>query len=115
MVCASLQASDNVDTHFICFSCVDGTCLNSSIYLCLCLSLPPCSDVSSVLLILSFYNNKNLYVGELYELDGRKSGPISHGPSSPNSLLQVSKIAMMHSDLKIKGGKDKGCQTIYQH
>ncbi|VVA36936.1 PREDICTED: ubiquitin [Prunus dulcis] len=82
------EASDNVDTHFICFSCVDGTCLNSSIYRCLCVSLLPCSDVSSVLLILLFYNNKNFYVGELYELDGRKSGPISHGPSSPNSLLQ---------------------------
>lgn len=26
--------------------------------------------------------------GELYELDGRKSQPISHGPSSPDSLLQ---------------------------
>lgn len=26
--------------------------------------------------------------GELYELDGRKSQPISHGPSTPSSLLQ---------------------------
>ncbi|KAH9612639.1 hypothetical protein KSS87_012953 [Heliosperma pusillum] len=42
-------ASDNVDTHFICFSCVDG---------------------------------------ELYELDGRRARPVSHGPSSPETLLQ---------------------------
>ncbi|KAF5950042.1 hypothetical protein HYC85_012035 [Camellia sinensis] len=51
------EASDNVDTHFICFACVDA------------------SDRIS-------------FIGQLYELDGRKSAPISHGPSSPSSLLQ---------------------------
>ncbi|KAJ4848111.1 Ubiquitin carboxyl-terminal hydrolase 3 [Turnera subulata] len=43
------EASDNVDTHFICFTCANG---------------------------------------ELFELDGRKTGPISHGASSPGTLLQ---------------------------
>jgi ubiquitin carboxyl-terminal hydrolase L3 len=43
------EASDNVDTHFICFSCVNG---------------------------------------QLYELDGRRTAPISHGASSPDTVLQ---------------------------
>ncbi|XP_075488585.1 ubiquitin carboxyl-terminal hydrolase 3 isoform X2 [Primulina tabacum] len=43
------EASEEVDTHFICFVCV---------------------------------NEK------LYELDGRRAGPVLHGPSSASSLLQ---------------------------
>ncbi|KAK4434878.1 Ubiquitin carboxyl-terminal hydrolase 3 [Sesamum alatum] len=43
------EASADVDTHFICFTCV---------------------------------------IGQLYELDGRRAGPISHGASSPSTLLQ---------------------------
>lgn len=30
-----------------------------------------------------------IFVGQLFELDGRRAGPISHGASSPNTLLQV--------------------------
>lgn len=43
------EATDDVNTHFICFTCTDG---------------------------------------QLYELDGRRAGPISHGASSPDSLLK---------------------------
>lgn len=43
------EASDNVDTHFICFTCVNG---------------------------------------QLFELDGRRAGPILHGASSANTVLQ---------------------------
>ncbi|KAK3029827.1 hypothetical protein RJ639_038261 [Escallonia herrerae] len=43
------EASDDVDTHFICFTSVNG---------------------------------------QLYELDGRRSAPITHGASSPSTLLQ---------------------------
>ncbi|KAL3499674.1 hypothetical protein ACH5RR_038767 [Cinchona calisaya] len=48
------EARDDVDTHFICFTCVNG---------------------------------------QLYELDGRRSGPVLHGSSSSSSLLQdVAKV-----------------------
>lgn len=43
------EATNDVNTHFICFTCTDG---------------------------------------QLYELDGRRAGPISHGASSPDSLLK---------------------------
>ncbi|CAI0376428.1 unnamed protein product [Linum tenue] len=55
------EATDNVNTHFICFACVD-------------------ADL----------NRQLCYTGELYELDGRKAGPVLHGSSSPESLLQDS-------------------------
>jgi ubiquitin carboxyl-terminal hydrolase L3 len=33
-------------------------------------------------------------VGQLYELDGRRAGPIAHGPTSSDSLLKdVARVA----------------------
>lgn len=77
------QASDNVDTHFICFACVDGTyntLLLPAMYLQFC-----------ILSSFTLMSHRHLcyMAGQLYELDGRKSAPISHGPSSPSSLLKV--------------------------
>ncbi|KAG5562447.1 hypothetical protein RHGRI_005246 [Rhododendron griersonianum] len=37
---------------------------------------------------VSRFSTEYDFVGQLYELDGRKSGPISLGPSSHGSLLQ---------------------------
>jgi hypothetical protein len=31
--------------------------------------------------------------GHLYELDGRKKFPVNHGPSSPDTLLEVCVVA----------------------
>ncbi|KAH9607103.1 hypothetical protein KSS87_005032 [Heliosperma pusillum] len=61
------EAPEDVDTHFICFSCVHGTIL-------LFLSPP---------LALTHVPTR-----ELYELDGDRPRPVSHGPSSPNTLLE---------------------------
>lgn len=44
----SSERQEDVDTHFVCFSCVDG---------------------------------------HLYELDGRKTGPINHGECNEDELL----------------------------
>lgn len=46
-----------------------------------------------------FYIGLNLFrVGTLYELDGRKTGPISHGTSSPATLLQVLMSSLLPND-----------------
>lgn len=35
-----------------------------------------------------------LHAGQLYELDGRRAGPIAHGPTSTDTLLKdVARVA----------------------
>ncbi|XLR69109.1 hypothetical protein S83_019781, partial [Arachis hypogaea] len=46
------------------------------------------SDHWNVTLIHEVLESSEDKFGELYELDGRKSRPISHGPSSPSTLLK---------------------------
>ena len=100
----SWQASDNADTHFICFTCVDGTLSLSLSHFRIyrsknemkgkdklyCFGLKCFWNILNVVFGALIFNSfLDINVGELYELDGRKSGPISHGASSPSSLLQV--------------------------
>ena len=52
----------------------------------LCLSYS--EQIFSLKLLILTYNPGN-FAGQLYELDGRRAGPVSHGASSSNTILQV--------------------------
>ncbi|KAF2585122.1 hypothetical protein F2Q70_00034464 [Brassica cretica] len=74
-------ATDDADTHFICLACVDGSKFSHQ----------PKKDQNTESFkhtSISVLNHIAYYAGELYELDGRKAGPISHGASSPATLLK---------------------------
>ena len=80
--CTFPQATDDADTHFICLACVDGNKFSHQ----------PKKDQNTESFkhtSISVLNHIVYYAGELYELDGRKAGPISHGASSPATLLKV--------------------------
>ena len=57
-------------------------------YIRMILYFSPSPLIWATFYLINFYAIVS-HAGELYELDGRKSGPISHGPSSPSTLLRV--------------------------
>ena len=72
-------------THTTRSGCVCGrTSLAVSICLlaCACASSPPPFPLPAD--FICFVERE----GSLYELDGRKAGPVNHGPTTPDTLLQ---------------------------
>jgi len=49
---------------------------------------PPSADENLVTHFVAFIHKD----GSLYELDGRRSGPINHGPTTPENLLKDSAV-----------------------
>ncbi|KAL0687530.1 hypothetical protein Bca4012_087207 [Brassica carinata] len=74
-------ATDDADTHFICLACVDGNKFSHQ-------PKKYQNTESFKHTSISVLNHIVYYAGEIYELDGRKAGPISHGASSPATLLK---------------------------